>query len=72
MQSAFTAHVALLLRGRALPNLLLFLMSAPIIPLAKSGGGVRPVAVGEVWLCLTLKVAFVVVNALVRTYLLPF
>ena len=72
MHSAFTSHVALLLSGRAPRGLAPFLMSAPVIPLAKSGGGVRPIAVGEVWRRLASKVALGAISASAKNFLLPF
>jgi hypothetical protein len=54
---ALTDRVNLLLAGKIPAQWAPFIASAPLIPLAKPDGGVRPIAVGEVLRRLTSKVA---------------
>ncbi len=60
---AITAVVARLFAGDISPELQPFLTTAPLMALTKPSGGVRPIAVGEIWRRLVSKVAM----ALVRT-----
>ena len=66
-----TGYVNALLSG-TLPDILSpFVGSAPVIPLLKANGGIRPIAVGEIWRRLTSKIAARHGTGTVRSYLSP-
>lgn len=67
--SSITAVVNLFLRGQCPPSLGEFVASAPLTPLLKPGGGVRPIAVGSVWRRLVSKVAAIVVGKALSSYM---
>ena len=52
-----TAYVNISLAGKLPASIATFITSAPVYPLIKNGGGVRPIAVGEVLRRLTSKLA---------------
>ena len=60
--SSITKVVNLLLGGKCHSVLGSFITSAPLTPLIKPGGGIRPIAVGTVWRRLVSKVAASVVG----------
>lgn len=66
-----TAFVNLALQGDVPQSLAPFLASAPITPLAKPDGGIRPIAVGETWRRLISKCAVRHVTVQASQYLLP-
>ncbi|XP_026442067.1 uncharacterized protein LOC113341381 [Papaver somniferum] len=66
---SITGVVNLWLAGRCPAVLGEFIASAPLTPLLKPGGGIRPIAVGTVWRRLVSKVAAVSVGKDMSTYL---
>ena len=64
--------VNLFLGGKCPSQLGEFIASAPLTPLIKPGGGVRPIAVGTVWRRLVSKVASASVGKSVSSYLQDF
>ncbi|XP_026452149.1 uncharacterized protein LOC113352554 [Papaver somniferum] len=55
--NSITAVVNLLLAGRFPPQLREYIASAPLTPLLKPDGGIRPIVVGTIWRRLVYKVA---------------
>jgi hypothetical protein len=70
--SAITPVVNLWLGGRCPIRLSEFVASAPLTPLLKSDGGIRPIAVGTIWRRLVSKVAMKGVSKNVAKYLNDF
>jgi hypothetical protein len=69
--SLMTGYVNALL-NQAVPLCMApFIASAPVIPLLKPNGGIRPIAVGEIWRRLTAKIAARHATGVVRPYLSP-
>ena len=66
-----TAFVNTLLSGKAPQALAPFLAGASLIPLLKSTGGIRPIAVGCIWRRLISKVAVGAVKGRAAEYLAP-
>lgn len=66
-----TAYVNLLLSGGIPSELSTFICSAPVYPLNKKDGGIRPIAVGEIWRRLTSKVAMFAVKGDMADLLTP-
>ena len=69
--SCITKYVNLLLSGDIPELLFSFIGSAPVIPLKKKDGGIRPIAIGEIWRRLTSKIAARSVRDRVTRYLAP-
>ena len=65
------AYVNISLAGRLSASIATFITSAPVYPLIKNGGGVRPIAVGEVLRRLTPKLASSVVRHAAVEHLSP-
>ena len=70
--SKITSYVSLLLSGKVPACLAPFILSAPVIPLKKKDGGIRPIAIGEIWRRVTSKVASRYVKEKVKNYLSPY
>jgi hypothetical protein len=70
--SAITPVVNLWFGGRCPMRLSEFVASAPLTPLLKSDGGIRPIAVGTIWRRLVSKVAMKGVGKNVAKYLNDF
>lgn len=70
--ASITAIVNLLLAGKCPPQLGKFIASAPLTPLLKPGGGIRPIAVGTIWRRLVSKVAASLVSKDMTRYLSDF
>ncbi|CAH9096985.1 unnamed protein product [Cuscuta epithymum] len=66
---SITAIVNLLLSGSCPSQLGEYIASAPLTPLLKPDGGVRPIAVGTIWRRLVSKVAASMVNKEMASYL---
>ncbi|GJT18909.1 reverse transcriptase domain-containing protein [Tanacetum coccineum] len=67
--SSITQVVNLFLDGKC-PNMLgEYIASAPLTPLVKPGGGIRPIAVGTVWRRLVSKVSAVMIGNSLNGYL---
>ncbi|GKE20519.1 hypothetical protein Tco_1432031 [Tanacetum coccineum] len=69
---SITGVVNLFLSGKCPSQLGEFIASAPLTPLVKPGGGLRPIAVGTVWRRLVSKVASSSVGDSISTYLQDF
>ncbi|GJU69332.1 hypothetical protein Tco_1255591 [Tanacetum coccineum] len=59
--SSITQVVNLFLDGKCPNRLGEYIASAPLIPLVKTGGGIRPIAVGTVWRRLVSKVSAIMI-----------
>ncbi|XP_026459935.1 uncharacterized protein LOC113360664 [Papaver somniferum] len=66
---SITGVVNLWLAGKCPESLGEFIGSAPLTPLLKPGGGIRPIAVGRVWRRLVSKVAAFSVGKYMSSYL---
>ena len=66
-----TSMVNLLLAGKAHPKLAPLIASAPLIAIAKPKGGIRPIAIGEIWRRLAAKCVVVQAKQLALQYLAP-
>lgn len=71
MLSKITFFVNFLLAGSLDPKLAQFVNAAPVYPIAKKDGGIRPIVVPEVWRRLVSKVAAAQVAADANAYLSP-
>ncbi|GJX87103.1 hypothetical protein Tco_0339117 [Tanacetum coccineum] len=60
--SSITQVVNLFLDGKCPKMLGEYIVSAPLTPLVKSGGGIRPIAMGTVWRHLVSKVGVVMIG----------
>ena len=69
--SLCNSYVNLLLSGKAPFSLSPFVTSAPVIPLLKKDGGIRPIAVGEIWRRVTSKIAARFAVKVLGPYLTP-
>lgn len=67
--ASITGVVNLWLAGKCPAELGEFIASAPLTPLLKPGGGLRPIAVGTVWRRLVSKVAAFSVGKDMNSYL---
>lgn len=67
--ASITVVVNLWLAGKCPAELGEFIASAPLTPLLKLGGGIRPIAVGTVWRRLVSKVAAFSVGKDMSSYL---
>lgn len=67
--ASITVIVNLLLAGKCPPLLGEFIASAPLTPLLKSGGDIRPIVVGTIWRRLVSKVAASSVSKDMSVYL---
>jgi hypothetical protein len=68
---ALTALVSLYLSGKVQAFLAPFIVSAPLTALRKNNGGVRPIAVGEVWRRLVSKCANSLVSSTAASLMSP-
>ena len=68
---AVTRLVNVALAGRLPPDSAEFLASAPVVPIAKRDGGIRPIAVGETWRRLTSKCAAKMVVSSMSEHMRP-
>jgi len=57
LTNAFVDYINLLLSGSLPLELSPFISSAPLVPLLKKDGGIRPIAIGEIWRRWASKVA---------------
>ena len=69
---SITGIVNLFLSGKCPIQLGEYIASAPLTPLVKPGGGLRPIAVGTVWRRLVSKVASSSVGNSMNSYLQDF
>ena len=69
--SAITTMVNLFLSGKCPTSLAPFIAGAPLLALKKRSGGIRPIAVGEIWRRLTSKSAVSAVRHKAATLLAP-
>nr|GEX77983.1 hypothetical protein [Tanacetum cinerariifolium] len=69
---SITEVVNLFLSGKCPIQLVEYIASAPLTPLVKPGGGIRPIAVGTVWRRLVSKVASSPIGNFMNTYLQDF
>ncbi|GJZ69890.1 putative reverse transcriptase domain-containing protein [Tanacetum coccineum] len=69
---SITGVVNLFLSGKCPSQLGEYIASAPLTPLVKPGGGIRPIAVGTVWRRLVSKVASSSIGNSMNTYLHDF
>ncbi|GJW41559.1 hypothetical protein Tco_0067404 [Tanacetum coccineum] len=69
---SITGVVNLFLSGKCPSQLGEYIASAPLTPLVKPGGGIRPIAVGTVWRRLVSKVASSSIGNSMNTYLQDF
>ena len=69
---AFTAHAQVLVCGDLAHEASIYLGSAPIIPLKKPKGGIRPIAVGEIWRRLVSKICMKEVREKAVSVLQPY
>ncbi|XP_026396172.1 uncharacterized protein LOC113290799 [Papaver somniferum] len=67
--TSITKVVNILLAGKCPAILGEYIASAPLTPLQKPGGGLRPIAVGTIWRKLVSKVAAVKIGKEMSTYL---
>ncbi|KAL5722078.1 hypothetical protein ACHQM5_005643 [Ranunculus cassubicifolius] len=67
--ASIAAVVNLFLEGKCPGHLGEYVASAPLTPLLKPGGGIRPIAVGSVWRRLVSKCAAIAVGKPMGTYL---
>lgn len=67
--ASITGVVNLWLAGKCPDGLGEFIVSAPLTPLLKPGGGLRPIAVGTIWRRLVSKVAAYSVGKVMTSYL---
>ncbi|GJZ92244.1 hypothetical protein Tco_0664309, partial [Tanacetum coccineum] len=69
LASSITQVVNLFLEGKCPMMLGKYIASAPLTPLVKPGGGIRPIAVGTVWRCLVSKVSATMIGHSLDGYL---
>ncbi|GKA07179.1 putative reverse transcriptase domain-containing protein [Tanacetum coccineum] len=67
--SSITQVVNLFLKGKCPTVLGGYIASAPLTPLVKPGGGIRPIAVGTIWRCLVSKVSATMIGHYLDGYL---
>ncbi|GKF73513.1 hypothetical protein Tco_0219845, partial [Tanacetum coccineum] len=67
--SSITQVVNLFLDGKCPNRLGEYIASAPLTPLVKLGGGIRPIVVGTVWRCLVSKVSAIMIGHSLDGYL---
>ncbi|XP_021743396.1 uncharacterized protein LOC110709482 [Chenopodium quinoa] len=65
---SISAVVNLFLAGKCPMELGEYIASAPLTPLVKPGGGIRPIAVGTIWRRLVSKVGAVMIDQSVGSY----
>jgi hypothetical protein len=71
LSAAYTGVINTFISGRVPAVLSVVLCSAPITPLKKAKGGIRPIAVGETWRRLVSKCAMAAVGTAVGRDLSP-